>query len=302
MGLGVKFLTKKEGYKQFGYFCPMKLLGRIFDFYLDASIHVALAIISLLWATLHLLDIPKDRHLDAFVFFSSIACYNFIKYGVEVEKYLGSTNPYRRYIQYLSLMSLGMAVYHMFFLDQNTILTIIVLGIVTGFYALPVLPGTQQNLRSLAGFKIFPVAVVWAGTTVLLPVVALGLGITWDVWVEAIQRFVLVLVLLIPFEIRDMNYDPPEMKTWPHRYGVPRTKALGVALIILFFFLTFLKDTITVQEIGSKAVLLLGLGGVLMATRKDQTKYFSAFWVESVPIFWYVLMWYFGGGGLGFFL
>ncbi|WP_422081675.1 hypothetical protein [Ulvibacterium sp.] len=268
----------------------MKLLKRIFDFYLDASIHVALSILSLLWVTSSILHIPTDKHLFSLVFFGSIACYNFIKYGLEVKKYIRLADRYHGYIQFFSFVCLGIAVYHLFFLEWNTIFMLGILGLFTGLYALPVLPKTR-NLRSLAGFKIFPVAIVWAGTTVILPVVAEGLNLSWDVWVETIQRFMLVLALIIPFEIRDMAYDPPELKTLPRLYGVVKTKILGILLIFSFFFLTFLKDETTQNEVLSKAFLFLGVVSILMLTRKDQNTHFSAFWVEAIPFFWWVLIW-----------
>ncbi len=268
----------------------MKLLGRIFDFYLDASIHVALAIFSLLWVTSSLLRIPVDRHLCSLIFFGSVACYNFIKYGLEVKKYVQLAHQYHGYIQFFSFVCLGIAAYHLFFLEWNAIFVLTILGLFTVLYALPVLPKTR-SLRSLAGFKIFPVGVVWAGTTVVLPVVAAGSIISWDVWVETTQRFMLVLALIIPFEIRDMAYDPPELKTLPRRYGVVKTKVLGISLIVLFFLLTFFKDEITQNEILSKTFLLFGIGSILIVTRQNQNKYFSAFWVEAIPFFWWVLIW-----------
>ncbi|WP_282162349.1 hypothetical protein [Ulvibacterium marinum] len=143
----------------------------------------------------------------------------------------------------------------------------------------------------MAGFKIVPVALVWAGTTVVLPVWAAGSALSWDVWIETIQRLILVLILILPFEIRDMKYDPPELKTFPRRYGMVKTKTLGILLIFLFFFLTLLKDETTQLEILSKTLLSLGMGSILLITKKNQNKYFSAFWVEAIPIFWWILIW-----------
>ncbi len=41
------------------------------------------------------------------------------------------------------------------------------------------------------------------------------------------QRVLLVLAFLIPFEIRDLAYDKPELKTIPQRIGVTQTKIFG---------------------------------------------------------------------------
>jgi len=88
-----------KGYKQFGYFCLMKLLLRFFNFYLDASIHVALAVFSLVYVTTITLNISINSHLIYFIFFGTIVCYNFIKYGVEADKYFLVANPYHKNIQ-----------------------------------------------------------------------------------------------------------------------------------------------------------------------------------------------------------
>ncbi len=81
----LKFLTKKMRYEQFGYFCLMGWLSRIFNFYLDTSIHVAFAVISLLLITNLHLNILPDQHLILFVFFGTIPSYNFVKYGVDAK-------------------------------------------------------------------------------------------------------------------------------------------------------------------------------------------------------------------------
>lgn len=229
-------------------------------------------------------------NLFSFIFFCSIACYNFIKYGVEIKKYLRLSNQYHGYIRFFSFVCSGITIYHLFFLEWRTIFVLGILGLFTALYALPILPGTR-NLRSLASFKIFPVAIVWAGTTVVLPVLAAGFAFSWDVWIETIQRLILVLILILPFEIRDMKYDPPELKTFPRRYGIVKTKILGILSIFLFLFLTLLKDETTQLEILSKTLLSLGMGSILLVTNKNQNKYFSAFWVEAIPIFWWILIW-----------
>src|SRR5690606_9313982 len=61
----------------------MNVFKNIFDFYLNASIHVALAVLSLAGVSFLLMDAIPDFKLLGFIFFSVIVCYNFIKYGVE---------------------------------------------------------------------------------------------------------------------------------------------------------------------------------------------------------------------------
>lgn len=271
----------------------MRLLRRIFDFYLDASIHVALAVVALIRITIFFLGIETNTHLLYFVFFSTIACYNFVKYGVEAEKYILVANRYHKNIQFASFIALGIAAYHAYFFTWDIWIAFVVLMGLTALYALPVLP-SAKNLRSFGGFKIFPVALVWAGTTVMLPVIGVEGALSWDVWIECVQRFVLVLILMIPFEIRDLKYDAAELRTLPQRYGVFTTLIVGGIAALVFFLLSFLKDELGRVEIWAKGLLFLGLCLVMVVTKREQSRYFSSFWVEGIPILWWGLVWFLG--------
>ena len=131
-------------------------------------------------------------------------------------------------------------------------------------------------------------ALVWAGTTVVLPIIAADMVLDWDVAVELVQRFLMVLILMLPFEIRDLDYDDPELRTLPQRYGYLKTKVFGAVGAVVFFFLTFLKDYLTYFEVLGKGLAFLGLGVLMLATRRNQSQFFSSFWVEAIPIFWWV--------------
>ncbi len=267
----------------------MRLPRRAFDFYLDASIHVAFAIFSLVGCTCALLNIPWNSHLSYFLFFGSISCYNFIKYGVEAEKYIKVANSYHRGIQYFSFLCLIGALYHAFYLDRAIWWGVSGLVCLTGLYALPVLPGAK-NLRSLGGLKIFLVAVVWAGATVWLPVLGAKTPWSWDIGVETTQRFVLVLALLLPFEIRDLRYDSPSLRTLPQRFGIPKVKFFGLVLVGVFCLLPFLKDSLTNLELSINGIVAIVLGLYIWKTKENQSAYYASFWVESVPIMWWLLI------------
>lgn len=267
----------------------MKLFKQFFNFYIDASIHVALAAIALLYATDVLLNIPIDLNLNFFVFFGTISGYNFIKYGVEAKKYVLVALRYHKIIQFFSVFCLFIAGYHLSFLDKNSLIFLAVILVLTLLYAVPVLPNAK-NLRNLGGLKIFIVALVWAGTTVVFPAIKEEIAISWDVLVETLQRFLMILILLVPFEIRDLAYDAPELKTLPQRFGVANTKILASFGVVLFYALTFLKDTLLIVDLIGKGILFLVLGITIFSTKRNQSKYFSSFWVEAIPIFWFGIL------------
>ena len=261
----------------------------LFDFYLDASVHTALAAVSLVVVTCLLLNIPIEDHLVFFLFFGTISCYNFIKYGIEGEKYWKLTNVYHKNIQFFSLACLLFAAYHAYFVRKETWVGIAVLALMTGLYAVPVLPKVK-NLRNLGGLKIFIVAGVWSGTTFILPSLEATIPFSWDIYIEAAQRFLLALTLILPFEIRDLKYDAPDLGTLPQRFGHRNTRFFGLGLAVLFFSVTFLKEDITTSEIISKGILVLLLITALLFTRKQQSKYYASFWVEGIPFVWGVVL------------
>lgn len=262
---------------------------RLFDFYIDASIHVALGVLALTHVTIKTFGLKGDDHLAWFLFFGTIACYNFIKYGVEAKKYFIVANPYQKNIQVVSFLAAMFGGYHAIYFNIDIWLGILVLVFLTGLYAIPVLPNAR-NLRNLGGLKIFLVALVWAGATVLLPTLGSVKPTSWDIWMETTQRFFFVLALLVPFEIRDLRYDDPELKTLPQRFGVRWTKMIGVLFVFLFYVLTFLKDDVPEVEIIVKTLLFLGLTVLMFSFGKNQGRYFASFWVEGIPIAWYVLL------------
>ncbi|WP_324023699.1 hypothetical protein QSV08_12655 [Maribacter sp. BPC-D8] len=266
----------------------MSIIKKIFDFYLDASIHVALAIFSLVHVTALILNINVPLELYFFIFFGSISCYNFVKFGVEAEKYILVANTYQKNIQFFSFGCLLVAGYQLFFLSERVFVGLFILAAITGLYALPVLP-KSKNFRSFSGLKILIVAAVWAGATVILPAISVLDDISWNVKVEALQRFLFVLILLVPFEIRDLKYDSATLKTLPQRVGVKGAKMIGYGWAILFYAATFLKTDLDTAHIIVKTILFLVLILMIFKTKLDQKKYFSSFWVEAIPLFWWLL-------------
>jgi len=271
----------------------MKLFKWLFDFYLNASIHVALGVISLMKVFAHSLNITVDRHLIIAVFFGTITCYNFVKYGVEAKKYVVVITQYHKKIQLLSFISGGIAAFHVYFLSPVIWVAIGTLILLTGIYALPIF-SKPKNLRSLSGVKMIIVATVWTGTALGLPSIGANVEVgRWDLMVNSLQCFLIVFVLLIPFEIRDLTNDAMELQTMPQRYGVKRTKQIGILLSVFFFGVTFFLDIINNQAIVWRGIAAILLIVAVYKTQINQAKYYASFWVEAIPIvLWGII--YFG--------
>jgi hypothetical protein len=268
----------------------MKWYYQLFNFYIKASIHVALAVLCFAYLTTFYLNSTQDINLAFFLFFATIPSYNFIKYGVEARKFLVVPNRYQQKIQITSFVCFAIACYFASFLSYETYAGLIVLGVLIALYALPLFPAAR-NLRSLGVLKVIIVGLVWTGATFVLPLLETSYPVSPDVYIEGVQRFLVILVLMIPFEIRDLRSDYPELKTLPQRFGVFQTRIIGGSMAILFYAVTFLKDAVTAIEWISKGLLLLVLLLLMVVTPEKQTNYFASFWVEAVPIFWIGTLW-----------
>ena len=90
-----------------------------------------------------------------------------------------------------------------------------------------------------------------------MPLLSHELPISADVLITGVQRYIFVILLMLPFEIRDLKFDNLKLSTIPQKIGVKQTKIIGVALILSVFLLEFFKDEITVNGIIVLLVVLL---------------------------------------------
>lgn len=257
---------------------------------------MAFAAAALTWVTFIELDFTYNRNLLAFVFFGTITGYNFVKYFGLAKFHHRSLAVWLKVIQVFSLLAFLAMCYFAFYLEVETLILIGVLGVVTFFYAIPVmipkkyLFDDHKNLRQIGGLKVYVIALVWTFTSVFLPIINNDVTLNADVVVLAIQRFYFVLVLMFPFEIRDLIYDSLKLATIPQKIGVKKTKVIGVLLLILFVLLDYFKDVVNEKILLSTTIIALITLVLLLFSNKNQSKYYSAFWVESLPIMWLVVL------------
>ena len=184
--------------------------------------------------------------------------------------------------------------YFAFALSRNAILIILGLGLLTFLYTIPFFPKNYiekntKNLRAISGLKIYIIAMVWAVTVVLFPLVEANYTIDNDVIITLLQRFLFVIIVMLPFEIRDMKNDSLKLLTIPQQIGVKRTKQIGIVLLLVFFMLEYLKDELVLNSVYTLGVVTLITLLLLIGSRVNQGKYYSAFWVESIPVFWILM-------------
>jgi hypothetical protein len=262
----------------------MNPVKQLFRLYIHGSMHVALAVFSLVLMTYHMFDKPFNAPMALFAFFGTMFSYNFMKYE-SLYKFKKPGTPFVKAVVTLSILALLGAGICFLFLERKTQVIGIAFLILTAIYTVPFFPN-QTNLRNWSGVKIYIVAFCWAGVTLVLPLINAGMNLSADIYIKFVQRFLLVLILILVFEIIDLKEDDPHLKTLPQAIGVRNTKLFNLFLLIPFYFLEFAKSWVDVRQLYVNIILVVTMALFTIFANPDRPKYYTLFWVESIPIVW----------------
>jgi hypothetical protein len=261
------------------YFSKTTFLKKLFDFYLQSSLHVAFAVYCLVQIPAVCNQQPLNYQYSFCVFFGTILGYNFLKYFEIFTRVNFRFNKYYSIITVTFLAGIGF-LYLFYFLNGSVQKLILVSGVFVLMYPF---------LRKIGWLKLFLVSFVVTFITVYIPLKT-GKCLPFELYISIIQRFLILISLLIPFEIMDSKTDEQSLNTLPQLFGIVSTKLFGIILIVPFIVLEFLKADF------SFVVFPIGLitAALIHFTEVDRNKYYTSFWVESVPVLWLGILLIFG--------
>lgn len=267
----------------------MQFLKKLFDFYINSSIHVAFSCFALVKLTQFMFSISSDNSVANFAFFGTIVGYNFVKYDALARVKKRQMRKELKLIAIVSFLSFLASGFYFLQLQKNTQIIGFIFLILTLLYTLPFFPN-RKNARNWAGIKIYIVALCWVGVTVVLPIIDAEIAITSDFYLKCIQRFLFIFVLILIFEIIDLKTDDPHLQTVPQKIGVTQTKILGIILILIFYCLEFLKLNYIPLQLFVNLIIFITIAVFLLFSDERKSKYYTSFWVESIPVFWWLLV------------
>ena len=264
----------------------MRVFTCVFGSYIKYNFHVGFAVLAL--AQISALDfginLPFIHQLIFFI--APFLGYNFIKFHLFYwrAKFFQS-DKLKLLLGFFLLITLilGRIIFFLPLFSQGLFFFTLLLVLL---YCLP-LPGFNINFRGFRGLKIHLVALSWVLMTVFLPLSLEGKLVTEFSITYGLQRYFYVIVATLPFEIRDLKSDHPNLSTWPQILGIKTTKILGLIMLIIFLFLEILCRFSSRFEIIVLIAILLTV--FILISKKQQPKYFSSFWVEGIPILWLFL-------------
>lgn len=110
-------------------------------------------------------------------------------------------------------------------------------ALLTLLYAgLPGDRGIRFALRRWPRMKLLWIGLVWAFVTAGWPalVAACPASVSPGTFgLLMLERGCTIMALTLPFDLRDRHWDPPELRTWPQRWGPRGTRFLAMALLLL---------------------------------------------------------------------
>ncbi|WP_395052377.1 hypothetical protein [Flavobacterium sp.] len=256
----------------------MKIFKKLLDFYINSSIHVAIAVFCLLQITTISNNLHPINCFSTTVFFGTIIGYNFLKYfDVFRKKRFDKKNYFQIFVvTFLALIGFSISFFSLKFDIQKYIF-------ISGLFVL-----VYPFLRKYGWLKLLLVSFVVTFITVFIPYQIEDLS-TSNFTINLILRFIIVVSLLIPFEILDSKIDSISMNTLPQKFGTAKTKLLGYCFLFFYSILQFYFFKFNFEIVISIFIVFL-IGFSIYFSDTKRNKFYTSLWVESIPIFWWILL------------
>lgn len=286
-----------------------KYLRQSLDFLIFSNIFISLGAAAQGLVTYHLLDLKPSWLVLGFLFFSTLLTYNFSiliqKPSERQKKAYKRVNwifsHYRLNVS-ITIISVISLISLFFLLSLGSQILIILLGVLSIGYALPIFSVGKNRfgLRNIPGLKLFLIALVWALSSVVLPVIEyqknhLLMISDQDLIILLAKRFLFIVAITIPFDIRDMFQDKSyNLKTIPTVFGEKNAYLfcqlmLASCLILLFLF----RGHGFNADFFALALTILLTGWLIFKSKWEKNEYYYFFFLDGTLILQFVMLFLF---------
>ena len=252
----------------------MFVLKQIFDLYIKSSLHVAFAIFSFVKVVELSLNISSNQFLEVAIFSGSVLGYTVLKY---YEFWKSTKFSLHKNKSVLGITTLAFLTFLFCFLHLKFTFQIAFFQI---FFLVVWYPFLRKYWFLKTGIVSFCVTYVVS----YIPTLDTKMLFFFDTILQ-VKLFFLICALLIPFEIYDSQHDAMTLQTIPQKFGIKKTKYLGYLFLISFCILSLL---LRYEFLDIIIAIVIGLFIRFSSTKN--TKYYTSFWVESIPILWWLIL------------
>jgi 4-hydroxybenzoate polyprenyltransferase len=262
------------------------LLRKGINFIIKNNIWIALAAISLYFTVILQLNIPMHLSLYAvFLFFATLFTYTLYQIPENKENYLKS-----------KLISLLVYVFILLIILPNLSLSIINILIINVFlsilYKYPkfLFFNFKLPLRNYWFLKANIVALVWTFSSVIIAFILFKIN-PLEHMLLFIEKFVFILALSLPYDIKDIEQDKNElaMNSFVLQFGIKKT--ILVSQILLF--LAFLLSTLYTHSIQLSTILIYFLAICTIENipkLKSRNKFI--FYIDGLIILYFIVVYF----------
>ncbi len=203
-------------------------------------------------------------------------CYNLLKYYSFFLNRLIIFGFYKPILITTFLVAVGF-IFCFFHTTPYTQINVLLTGIIVLFYPF---------LRKFTFIKLFTVSFCVSVVTVFIPLVSKNVS-DLDLFIIFLQRFLIAIAWLIPFEIYDLKVDEITLNTVAQKYGIEKSKKIGILFVLSFIICEFFKSTFNYSTLF---VCLISFLFIRLSGGNKKNQYYTSFWVESIPIFWLIFL------------
>jgi 4-hydroxybenzoate polyprenyltransferase len=282
-----------------------KFLRQTLDFLLFSNIFIALCAVSQGMVTYWLIQAKPDEYVLGLLFCSTLALYNFSILLSKPEKPENSAFQRVRWIFShfrlmisLTIISAIAIIPLSLFLNTSSKILLIGLGLISVAYNLPIfsIDGKRFSLRNIPGVKFFIIAMVWAASCVLLPILEIdGKNAATITINETIllfsKRFLFIAAITVPFDIRDLFQDKSkELKTIPVIFGEKNSLLICQILLVVYMLLLF---NFTEKIDGNFFALSLSIllsGWLIFKSKWKKNEYYYFLFLDGTMILQLIML------------
>lgn len=279
----------------------MVFLKKLIDLILYSNVYIGLCAVAMTWQTYALLgESINFQPIIILVFCCTLVIYALhrlvglskVHDFLEEERYK-VISSYKSHIWIYAIIGIVGAGISFFMVSKAVQLALVIPGIISLSYVLPVLGGKKnRRLRDVNFIKIFLVAIVWGFVTVMLPALELGVMQNTTTQLMLLERMIFIFAITLPFDLRDLVVDKHnKVDTLPAKLGIQNTILLALGLMLLFCFICYLNYGTPVLW---GLLLSAGLTSGLIYLSKDQKHdYFFTGVIDGTMIVQFLLVWVF---------
>ena len=253
----------------------------------------------------------SDWILPAFTFFATIFLYNFqraVKFSAEKQRIAGRNHwmfRNRRAIWLWVIVSGLVAFFLLWQLPARDWAVLALAGALSVAYVTPVFYWQRKrlDLREIPGLKLPLIAITWVITGIIFPLVHHE-AMSWlslnALSVVAGEKLLFIAAITIPFDIRDLPYDRPQMRTIPQLIGARKATVVAITLALLAACLCIYQLILSLIQPMQLAVLIssyfITILLLFLSFRKQEELYYTG-WLDAtifIQAFSFILVSYYG--------